>query len=133
MEPSQGLGACDGIWSLMTAICGMASNFIQLLLARIGVGVGEAGASPASHSLISDYFPIETRATALSIYALGIPIGSMIGNFVGGWGAQELGWRATFYLVGLPGVLVALLIWMTLREPPRGLSDAKTANRRAHD
>lgn len=116
------------IWSLMTAICGMASNFIQLLLARIGVGVGEAGASPASHSLISDYFPIETRATALSIYALGIPIGSMIGNFVGGWGAQELGWRATFYLVGLPGVLVALLIWMTLREPPRGLSDAKTAN-----
>ena len=63
------------IWSLMTAICGMASNFIQLLLARIGVGVGEAGASPASHSLISDYFPIETRATALSIYALGILLG----------------------------------------------------------
>ena len=75
------------IWSAMTALCGLASGFWTLLIARIGVGIGEAGASPPSHSLISDYFPIETRATALSIYALGIPIGSMVGNFVGGWGA----------------------------------------------
>jgi MFS family permease len=111
------------IWSGMTAVCGFAQNFWMLLLARIGVGVGEAGASPPSHSLISDYFPIETRATALSIYALGIPFGSMIGNFVGGWGADALGWRHTFVLVGVPGVLVALLIWMTLKEPPRGMAD----------
>jgi len=114
------------IWSGMTAACGLASNFIMLLLARIGVGVGEAGASPPSHSLISDYFPIETRATALSIYALGIPFGSMVGNFVGGWGAEEFGWRVTFYLVGVPGIFVALLIFMTLREPPRGMSEKKT-------
>ena len=111
------------VWSLMTALCGRATDFLSLLLARIGVGAGEAGASPPSHSLISDYFPIEARATALSIYALGIPIGSMIGNFAGGWGAEALGWRQTFYLVGLPGVLVALVIWFTLREPPRGMSD----------
>lgn len=113
------------IWSGMTALCGMASNFTALLLARIGVGVGEAGASPPSHSLISDYFPIKTRATALSIYALGIPFGSMVGNFVGGWGAAELGWRMTFLLVGLPGIVVALLVWTTLREPPRGMSEIK--------
>ena len=114
------------IWSGMTALCGMANNFIMLLMARIGVGVGEAGASPPSHSLISDYFPVETRATALSIYALGIPFGSMVGNYVGGWGAEELGWRITFFLVGLPGIFVALLIFLTLREPPRGLSEKKT-------
>ena len=70
------------VWSAMTALCGFAQNFWMLLLARIGVGVGEAGASPPSHSLISDYFPVSTRATALSIYALGIPVGSMIGNAV---------------------------------------------------
>ena len=113
------------IWSGMTALCGLASNFTMLLLARIGVGVGEAGASPPSHSLISDYFPIETRATALSIYALGIPFGSMVGNFVGGWGAQELGWRMTFFIVGAPGIFVALLVWLTLREPPRGMSEKR--------
>ena len=78
---------------------------------------------PPSHSLISDYFPLEGRATALSIYALGIPIGSMVGNLVGGWGADELGWRNTFYLVGFPGIVIALFIWATLREPPRGMSD----------
>jgi MFS family permease len=115
------------IWSGMTALCGLAQSFTMLLLARIGVGVGEAGASPPSHSLISDYFPIETRATALSIYALGIPFGSMVGNFVGGWGAEALGWRTTFVLVGLPGVLIALFIWFTLREPPRGMADAGKA------
>ena len=115
------------IWSGMTAVCGLAQSFMMLLLARIGVGVGEAGASPPSHSLISDYFPIETRATALSIYALGIPFGSMIGNFVGGWGAEALGWRMTFVLVGLPGILIALFIWFTLREPPRGMADAASA------
>jgi len=116
------------IWSAMTALCGLASSFMMLLLARIGVGVGEAGASPPSHSLISDYFPVETRATALSIYALGIPVGTMIGNLVGGWGAEALGWRYTFILVGVPGIFVALIIWFTLREPPRGMADVKVAN-----
>ena len=113
------------VWSGMTALCGLAGGFGALLAARIGVGAGEAGASPPSHSLISDYFPLEKRATALSIYALGIPFGSMIGNFVGGWGADELGWRNTFVLVGLPGIAVAMLVWFTLREPPRGMSERK--------
>ena len=113
------------IWSAMTAVCGLATGFMMLLFTRIGVGIGEAGASPPSHSLISDYFPIETRATALSIYALGIPLGSMVGNFVGGYGAAELGWRTTFYIVGIPGIFVALLVWFTLREPPRGMSEVK--------
>ena len=119
------LAASMVIWSAMTAVCGLANNFITLLLARIGVGIGEAGASPPSHSLISDYFPIETRATALSIYALGIPLGTMIGSFVGGWGADAIGWRYTFFLVGVPGVIFALIVWFTLREPPRGMSDLK--------
>ena len=113
------------IWSAMTAACGLANNFLTLLLARIGVGIGEAGASPPSHSLISDYFPIETRATALSIYALGIPLGTMIGSFVGGWGADAIGWRYTFFLVGVPGIIFAFIVWFTLREPPRGMSDIK--------
>ena len=113
------------IWSAMTALCGLAINFWTLLLARIGVGVGEAGASPPSHSLISDYVPIEQRATALSIYALGIPFGTMIGSYVGGWGADTIGWRNTFFLVGLPGIFVAMVILFTLREPPRGMSDGK--------
>ncbi len=113
------------IWSAMTAVCGLATSFMMLLFTRIGVGIGEAGASPPSHSLISDYFPIETRATALSIYALGIPFGSMVGNFVGGYGAAELGWRTTFFIVGIPGIFVALLVWFTLREPPRGMSEVK--------
>jgi len=117
------LAAAMAVWSVMTALCGLATNFFWLLLARIGVGVGEAGASPPSHSLISDYFPVSTRATALSIYALGIPIGSWIGTTIGGWGADNLGWRATFFLVGLPGLLVAALVALTLREPPRGMSD----------
>ena len=117
------LAAAMAVWSIMTALCGMATNFFWLLLARIGVGVGEAGASPPSHSLISDYFPVSTRATALSIYSLGIPIGSWIGTTVGGWGADTLGWRTTFFLVGIPGLLVAALVVLTLREPPRGMSD----------
>lgn len=116
------------IWSAMTALCGMAVNFSTLLLARIGVGVGEAGASPPSHSLISDYFPLGKRATALAIYSLGIPVGGMIGNFVGGWGAENFGWRTTFMMVGLPGIAIAFLILATLREPPRGMSDVIATN-----
>jgi len=111
------------VWSAMTAICGLAIGFVSLLLARIGVGVGEAGASPPAHSLISDYFPLEKRATAIAIYSLGIPVGAMFGNFIGGWGAEEFGWRATFMIVGVPGIVIAFLILSTLREPKRGMSD----------
>ncbi|MEQ8484395.1 MAG: MFS transporter [Pseudomonadales bacterium] len=112
------------VWSGMTAVCGMAQNFWQMLAARIGVGVGEAGCSPPAHSLIADYFPPEKRASALSIYALGIPIGSILGLLAGGWIAEFYGWRAAFYLVGLPGIALAVIFKLSVREPLRGMSDA---------
>ncbi|MEM7081033.1 MAG: MFS transporter [Pseudomonadota bacterium] len=117
------LSVCLAVWSGMTALCGLAQNFTMLVLARIGVAVGEAGGSPPSHSIISDLFPEEKRGTALGIYALGIPIGSAIGFLVGGWINEFFGWRMAFLVVGLPGVLLALLVYITVREPPRGLSD----------
>lgn len=111
------------IWSGMTALCGVAQNFYQMLAARIGVGVGEAGCSPPAHSLIADYYPPEQRASALSIYALGIPIGSILGLLAGGWIAEFWGWRAAFFIVGLPGILLAIIVKLTLLEPIRGMSD----------
>lgn len=116
------------IWSGMTAVCGAAQNFTQMLLARIGVGVGEAGCSPPAHSLIADYYPPEQRASALSIYALGIPIGSILGLLAGGWIAEFWGWRAAFYIVGIPGVLLAVVFKMTVKEPIRGMSDTASTN-----
>lgn len=110
-------------WSVMTALCGAAGSFVQLLLARIGTGVGEAGGSPPSHSLIADYFAPLRRGTALSLYAMAVPIGAMLGAFLGGWGNELYGWRLTFMLVGLPGVLIALLVRFTVAEPSRGASE----------
>jgi MFS family permease len=98
----------------------MALNFWHLLAARIGVAVGEAGGSPPSHSMISDMFPPERRATALAIYALGIPIGTQLGNLGGGWINEAFDWRTAFIVVGLPGVLLALIVRLSLREPARG-------------
>jgi MFS family permease len=108
------------IWSAMTALSGFAQNFVQLLLARVGVGIGEAGCTPAAHSLIADVVPREKRASALAFYALGIPIGSLLGLMIGGQLADRLGWREAFMVVGLPGVLLAALVMLLLREPRRG-------------
>jgi len=113
-----------GLWSLMTACSGLARNFVQLLLARIGVGVGEAGGSPPAHAMISDYFPPEKRSTALSIYSAGIYFGILIGFLLGGALNQHLGWRTAFFVVGLPGVLFSLLFYVTVKEPRRGATDA---------
>jgi len=110
-------------WSAMTAIFGMSVNYAMLFAARVGTAIGEAGGSPPSHSLISDYFPKSRRGTAFSIFALGVPIGSSLGAALGGWGNQTLGWRMTFILAGVPGLAIALLLWLTVKEPPRGLSD----------
>lgn len=115
------------VWSVMTAVCGFAQNFLQLLLARAGVGIGEAGCSPPAHSLIADSFPREQRATALGIYSLGIPIGALFGALAGGWIAQEYGWRMAFAVVGLPGVVLAILLKLTVREPARGVFDVPSA------
>lgn len=104
-------------WSAMTALCGMAQNFIQLLLARIGVGVGEAGCTPPAHSLISDMVPPSRRSSALAFYALGIPIGTLLGMLIGGFLADLVGWRHAFLIVGLPGVVMALIVVFVLRDP----------------
>ncbi|ATQ42060.1 spinster family MFS transporter [Caulobacter mirabilis] len=112
------------IWSGFTALCGAAQNFVQLALLRFGVGIGEAGCSPPAHSLISDYFEPKKRATALSIYSFGIPLGTMIGAVAGGWLATEFSWRVAFVIVGLPGVILALLFKILVKEPPRGHSEA---------
>jgi MFS family permease len=112
------------VWSGMTALCGLARTFPQLVAARIGVGIGEAGGSPPAHSILSDYYPPERRGTAFAIYALGIPVGTAFGFFTGGWMAETLGWRTAFLLVGVPGIALALIVRLTLREPPRGHSEA---------
>jgi MFS family permease len=119
-----------GVWSAMTALCGAAQNFWQnfwqLFLMRAGVGVGEAGGSPPAHSIISDIFPANKRATALSIYSLGIYGGSLIGYMAGGYLASEFNWRIAFVVVGLPGVLLAFLVRFLIHEPPRGLAESRS-------
>ena len=122
------ISICLSIWSLMTAFSGLATNFVQLLIARIGVGIGEAGGSPPSHSLLADYFAPGKRATALGIYALGVPIGILFGNLAGGWIGEIFGWRQAFFLVGLPGIILAIILKLTVKEPPRGYSEEKPAD-----
>jgi len=115
------------VWSAMTAASGLARSFLELALARVGVGIGEAAGSPPAHSLISDYFPPERRATALSIYATGIYVGVMIAYLAGGYVLQHFSWRTAFFLVGVPGVPLALLVRATIRELPRGHSESGSA------
>ncbi|WP_081944868.1 spinster family MFS transporter [Sphingopyxis sp. MWB1] len=105
------------IWSAMTAVCGLAQNFVQLLFARIGVGVGEAGCTPAAHSLISDSVPAEKRSSAIAFYGMGVPIGSLLGLIIGGIVNDLYGWRIALMLVGAPGLLLALILLLVLRDP----------------
>ena len=116
------------VWSVMTGLCGLAQNYVQLLLARIGVGVGEAGGSPPAHSMISDIFPPAERATALSTYSVGINIGIMVGFLMGGWLNEFFGWRVAFLAVCVPGLVMALVLRLTLAEPERGYSEGVATN-----
>ena len=109
-----------GMWSLMTAACGLAQSFGQLFMARLGVGVGEAGGVAPAYSLICDYFPSGQRARALSVYSFGIPLGSALGVVLGGFISHWMSWRMAFLIVGLAGFAVAPLLKLTVREPPRG-------------
>ena len=111
------------LWSFMTAISGLVQSYLQLLLARIGVGVGEAGGSPPAHSMISDIFPPERRASALAFYSMGINFGILFGFLAGGWLNEFFDWRVAFFVVGAPGIVVALFVRYTLREPIRGLME----------
>lgn len=113
------------IWSAMTALSGVAANVLQLALARIGVGIGEAGCSPPAHSMISDYYPPEQRATAMGVFTVGISAGIMIAYLAGGWVAENIGWREAFLIVGLPGLFLALIVRFTVREPARGSSEGR--------
>ncbi|MDG2117648.1 MAG: MFS transporter [Gammaproteobacteria bacterium] len=113
------------IWSLMTVACGYAQNFGQLFLARFGVGIGEAGGSPPSHSIVSDIFPAEQRATALSIYSFGVYGGILVGTVGGAYLVEYFDWRTAFVVVGLPGLLLALVVRVMVREPERGMAEAR--------
>ncbi len=114
------IAAALTVWSGMTALSGLAQNYSQLLLARIGVGIGEAGGSPPAHSMISDYYPPARRGTALAIYSTGVHVGVLLGFVLGGLLAQAYGWRIAFMGVGIPGIVLAVILVFTVREPPRG-------------
>jgi len=115
-----------GIWSLMTALSGLAQTYWQLLAARMGVGVGEAGGTPPATSIIADLYPPQERATALGIYTCGIGFGILAGFALGGYIYELYGWRAAFFVAGVPGLLLALLVRFGIREPVRGLADQRT-------
>lgn len=119
------VATCIILWSAMTAFCGFSKNYWQLFLGRIGVGVGEAGGTPGANSIISDYFPVDKRPMALSVFALGAPIGAWIGADVAGLINDAYNWRTVFLVLGVPGILVGILIFLTIREPRRGQLDHK--------
>jgi len=112
-------------WSAMTSFCGLSRNYGQFMLARIGVGVGEAGGTPPANSIIADYFPAARRPMAMTIFALGAPFGAYMGADIAGWVANLYGWRAAFLALGLPGMILGLVVLLTIREPVRGCLDAK--------
>ncbi|MDP4597764.1 MAG: MFS transporter [Pseudomonadales bacterium] len=124
---------CVALWSLMTALCGLATEvtigsitfgaFWILLMCRVGVGIGEAGCTPPANSLIADYFAPRERSQALGVYAMGVTLGTMFANLIGGWVTDMFDWRTAFFVVGLPGLLIALIFKLTVKEPPRGYTD----------
>lgn len=117
--------ASTAMWSIMTYLCGKATDFWQLVMFRVGVGVGEAGSNPPSHSIISDLFPIKYRGTALAIFSQGVSLGIVVGLYGGAQIAEAYGWRMAFFALGLPGVLIALLVMLTMIEPKRGASEGR--------
>lgn len=134
------MSICVALWSLMTALCGLAAEvtigsitigaFWVLLACRVGVGIGEAGCTPPANSLIADYYPPQRRSTALGYYAMGVTLGTVLANLIGGPVTDAFGWRMAFFVVGLPGLLIALLFKLTVKEPPRGYTDPPGTVRR---
>jgi len=116
-----------GVWSGMTVLSGYALNYGQLLVARIGVGIGEAGGSPPAHAMISDYYAPSQRGTAMGVYSAGLHCGIFVGFLLGGFISEWLGWRAAFMVVGVPGILFAILFRLTVNEPPRGRWESAAA------
>ncbi len=118
------LAASIAAWSVMTTLCGLSRGYSDLLLARIGVGIGEAGGTPACNAIVGDYFPANRRPMAMTIFALGAPIGAWLGADMAGAVANAYGWRAAFLVLGIPGILLALIVYFTVKEPKRGCLDA---------
>jgi MFS family permease len=118
------LAASIAVWSFMTAITGYTRGYFDLLLARVGVGIGEAGGTPACNSIIADYFPADRRSMAMTVFALGAPIGAWLGSDIAGFVSTLHGWRAAFLVLGVPGIILALIIMITIKEPKRGRLDA---------
>jgi MFS family permease len=116
------ISASVAVFSAFTVFCGLAQNFTQLVLARIGVGIGECGCTPPALSLISDYVPKEKRASAIAFYMLGAPVGGLLGMVVGGLVADAFGWRTAFLVVGAPGLICAVIAFLTLREPRKAMA-----------
>ena len=126
---------CVALWSLMTVLCGLATEvtigsmtigaFWVLLACRVGVGIGEAGCTPPANSLIADYYAPRDRSQALGVYSMGVTLGGMFANLIGGWVTDAFDWRTAFFVVGLPGLLIALIFKLTVKEPPRGFTDPK--------
>lgn len=112
------------VWSAMTAITGYTKGYFDLLLARIGVGIGEAGGTPACNAIIADYFPADRRSMAMTVFALGAPLGAWLGSDIAGLVSAEHGWRSAFLVLGFPGILLAVIIMVTIKEPKRGRLDA---------
>ena len=117
------ISAAVATFGIMVSLCSRANSFWQLLICRIGVGIGDAGFAPPVGSLVGDHYPMSRRASAMSVIWLGAPLGVIFGSRLGGWMAEHVSWRAAFIAVGTPGIVVAILTFLTLREPPRGLSD----------
>jgi MFS family permease len=128
---------CVALWSLMTVLCGLATDvtigsvtigaFWILLMCRVGVGIGEAGCTPPANSLIADYYAPRDRSQALGVYSMGVTLGTMFANLIGGWVTDVFDWRTAFFVVGLPGILIAVVFKLTVKEPPRGYTDPKGA------
>lgn len=118
------LAASVAVWSLMTALTGLTRGYVDLLLARIGVGIGEAGGTPACNSIIADYFPADRRSMAMTVFALGAPIGAWLGSDIAGYVSNLYGWHYAFFVLGIPGIVLALIIMVTIKEPARGRLDA---------
>lgn len=118
------LASSVAVWSVMTTLTGFTRGYYDLLLARIGVGIGEAGGTPACNAIVADYFPADRRAMAMTIFALGAPIGAWLGADLAGYISLQHGWRSSFMVLGIPGILLALVIMVTIKEPVRGRLDA---------
>lgn len=125
------IAICVTVWSFTTVACGFATNFATMLLGRVGVGIGEAGFQPPASSLLSDHFQQDRRGSMMAIILLGAPFGFLIGQSAGGWIASEWNWRVAFFALGVPGLLAALIVKLTLHEPPRGLAEGHLTSTKA--